>query len=236
MKGLGTIVNAAAILLGGGAGLLFHKGIPPKLQERVMEALALGVILIGLSGALKGEKTLVMILSLAVGAAIGALLSIDDGFHRLADKLSGKLVGPDKQAGFAAGFVSASLLFCTGAMAVTGALQDGFSADHATLFAKALIDGISAMLLASALGSGVLLSAAAVFLYQGLFTVLGMFSASFFAASAVEIFFAASAVEMGAVGSLLLVPIGLNMLKVTHIKVMDLLPAIFLPIVFCLFL
>ena len=227
MKGLGTIVNAAAILLGGGAGLLFHKGIPPKLQERVMEALALGVILIGLSGALKGEKTLVMILSLAVGAAIGALLSIDDGFHRLADKLSGKLVGPDKQAGFAAGFVSASLLFCTGAMAVTGALQDGFSADHATLFAKALIDGISAMLLASALGGGVLLSAAAVFLYQGLFTVLGIFSANFFAASAAE---------MGAVGSLLLVPIGLNMLKITRIKVMDLLPAVFLPILFCLFL
>ena len=136
-------------------------------------------------------------------------------------------MGPDKQAGFAAGFVSASLLFCTGAMAVTGALQDGFSADHSTLFAKALIDGISAMLLASALGGGVLLSAAAVFLYQGLFTVLGIFSASFFAASAVE---------MGAVGSLLLVPIGLNMLKITRIKVMDLLPAIFLPIVFCLFL
>ena len=100
MKGLGTIVNAAAILLGGGAGLLFHKGISEKLQERVMEALAFGVILIGLAGALKGEKTLVMILSLAVGAAIGALLSIDDAFHRLADKLSGKLVGPDRQAGF----------------------------------------------------------------------------------------------------------------------------------------
>ena len=145
MKGLGTIVNAAAILLGGGAGLLLHKGISEKLHERVMEGLAFGVILIGVSGALKGEKTLVMILSLAVGAAIGATLNIDDGFHRLADKLSGKLVGPDKQAGFAAGFVSASLLFCTGAMAVTGALQDGFSADHSVLFAKALIDGISAM-------------------------------------------------------------------------------------------
>ena len=227
MKGLGTIVNAAAILLGGGAGLLFHKGISEKLQTRVMEALGLGVILIGLSGALKGEKTLVMILSLAVGAAIGASLGIDDGFHRLADRLSGKLVGPEKQSGFAAGFASATLLFCTGAMAVTGALQDGFSADHSVLFAKALIDGISAMLMASALGGGVLLSAAAVFLYQGLFTVLGMVSASFFAASAVE---------MGAVGSLLLVPIGLNMLKITHIKVMDLLPAVFLPIVFCLFL
>ena len=227
MKGLGTIVNAAAILLGGGAGLLLHKGISEKLHTRVMEALALGVILIGLSGALKGEKTLVMILSLAVGAAIGALLSIDDGFHRLADKLSGRLVGPDKQAGFAAGFVSASLLFCTGAMAVTGALQDGFTGDHSILFATAPLDGTSALLLASAMGGGVLLSAAAVFLYQGLFTLLGLFSASFFAASAVE---------MGAVGSLLLVPIGLNMLKVTHIKVMDLLPAIFLPIVFCLFL
>ncbi len=227
MKGLGTLVNAAAILLGGGAGLLLHKGISEKLHERVMEALAFGVILIGLSGALKGEKTLVMILSLAAGAAMGALLSIDDGFHRLADRLSAKLVGPEKQAGFAAGFVSASLLFCTGAMAVTGALQDGFSADHATLFAKALIDGISAMLLASALGGGVLLSAASVFIYQGLFTILGIFGASFFAASAVE---------MGAVGSLLLVPIGLNMLKITRIKVMDMLPAIFLPIVFCLFL
>ena len=227
MKGLGTLVNAAAILLGGGAGLLLHKGIPQKLHERVMEALGLGVILIGLSGALKGEKTLVMILSLAVGAALGALLGIDDGFHRLADNISGRLVGPQKQGTFAAGFVSASMLFCTGAMAVTGALQDGFAADHSVLFAKALIDGISAMLMASALGGGVLLSAAAVFLYQGLFTVLGMFSASFFAASAAE---------MGAVGSLLLVPIGLNMLKITNIKVMDLLPAIFLPIVFCLFL
>ena len=227
MKGLGTVVNAAAILLGGGAGLLLHKGISEKLHERIMEALAFGVILIGLSGALKSEKTLVMILSLAVGAAIGAILSIDDGFQRLADRISGKLVGADKQAGFAAGFVSASLLFCTGAMAVTGALQDGLFADHSVLFAKALIDGIRAMLIASALGGGVLLSAAAVFLYQCLFTILGMVSASFFAASAVE---------MGAVGSLLLVPIGLNMLKITHIKVMDLLPAIFLPILFCLFL
>ena len=227
MKGLGTVVNALALLLGGGAGLLLHKGISKTLHERVMEALGLGVILIGLSGALKGEKALVMILSLAVGAAIGATLSIDDAFHRLADRLSGKLVGPDRQAGFAAGFVSASLLFCTGAMAVTGALQDGFAADHSVLFAKALIDGISAMLMASALGGGVLLSALPVFLYQGLFTVLGMFSASFFAASATE---------MGAVGSLLLVPIGLNMLKITNIKVMDLLPAIFLPIVFCLVL
>jgi len=227
MKGLGTVVNAAAILLGGGAGLLLHRGIPQKLHERVMEALGLAVILLGLSGALRGEKALVMILSLAVGAAIGALLGIDDGFHRLADGLSGKLVGPERQGSFAAGFASATLLFCTGAMAVTGALQDGFSADHSVLFAKALIDGISAMLLASAMGGGVLLSALAVLLYQGLFTVLGMVSAGFFAASAGE---------MGAVGSLLLVPIGLNMLKVTNIKVMDLLPAIFLPILFCLFL
>ena len=227
MKGLGTVVNAAAIFLGGAAGLFLHKGISQKLHERVMEALAFGVILIGLSGALKGEKTLVMILSLAAGAAIGALLSIDDGFHRLADRISGRLVGPDRQEGFAAGFVNASLLFCTGAMAVTGALQDGLAADHSVLFAKALIDGIVAMLMASALGSGVLLSALAVFLYQGLFTVLGIFSASFFAASATE---------MGAVGSLLLVPIGLNMLGITKIKVMDMLPAIFLPILFCLFL
>ena len=227
MKGLGTIVNAAAIFLGGAAGLLLHKGISQKLHERVMEALALGVILIGLSGALKSEKILVIILSLAAGSAAGALLSIDDGFHRLADKISGRLVGPDKQVGFASGFVNASLLFCAGAMAVTGALQDGFTADHSVLFAKSLIDGIAAMLMASALGSGVLFSALPVFLYQGLFTVLGIFSASFFAASATE---------MGAVGSLLLVPIGLNMLGITKIKVMDMLPAIFLPILFCLFL
>lgn len=227
MKGLGTLVNAAAILAGGSLGLVLHTGISPRLHERVMEALALGVILIGLSGTLQSQKILVLILSLAVGAAIGALLRIDDGFVGLANGLSAKLVPADKKEGFAAGLISATVLFCSGAMAVTGALQDGFSADHGILFAKSLIDGITAMLMASALGPGVLLSAVPVLLYQGLFTVLGALSADFFSASAVE---------MGAVGSLLLLPIGLNMLKITHIKVMDLLPAIFLPLLFCLFL
>lgn len=227
MKGLGTLVNAAAIVLGGGAGLLFHRGISPRLHQRVMEALALGVILIGLSGALKSEKNLVLILSLAVGAAIGALLNLDERMNRLAQGVSRRLAPQGQQEGFATGFMSATVLFCSGAMAVTGALRDGFCADHSVLFAKALIDGISAMLLAAALGRGVLLSFLPVLLYQGLFTGLGAVS---------HAFFAASAGEMGAVGSLLLLPIGLNMLGVTKIKVMDLLPAIFLPILFCLFL
>lgn len=227
MKGLGTLVNCAAILLCGGAGLLLKKGIPQRIADAIMKGLGLCVIAIGLEGAFAGEKPLVLICSVALGTALGTLLDIDGKVNKLGAALSNKLARGEKANQLKEGFISATMLFCVGAMAVTGALSDGLSADHSVLFTKSVIDGISAALLAASMGAGVLLSAFAVLLYQGVFTLLGVFCASFFAASAVE---------MGAVGSLLLLPIGLNMLGVTRLKVMDMVPAVFFPVLLCLFL
>ena len=129
---------------------------------------------------------------------------------------------------FGEGFTTATLLFCTGAMAVVGSLNSGLTGDHSLLFTKSLLDGISALVFASTLGAGVLLSAAAVLLYQGAITLLAQFVAPVLSDAAVA--------EMTCVGSLLIVAIGLNLLKLTNIRVMNFILAIFLPILLCLFM
>ena len=123
------------------------------------------------------------------------------------------------------GFVTASLLFCVGAMAIVGALQDGLTGDHSTLFAKALLDGISAIIFGASLGIGVSFSAAAVFLYQGIIAVLASFLSPLLGDAVIA--------EMTCVGSLLILALGTNLLNVTKIKVMNLVPAVFFPILFC---
>lgn len=217
---LGTLVNAGAILLGGSLGLLLKKGIPERLSQAVMTALGMAVVLLGLQGALKGEKTLLLIVCMALGALIGTALKLDARFNDLAQSLS-KRLGKGEDSPFKEGLVSATVLFCAGAMGITGAMQEGMGGEHTLLFTKAFLDGVSAFLMASALGAGVLCSAVPLLLYQGLFTLLGAFFAAFFGQLAGEI---------GAIGSLLLLPIGLNMMGVGKFKVMDLLPAVFLPL------
>ena len=199
MRGLGTLVNAGAVLLGGGLGLLLKKGIPQRVSDAVMKALGLAVLYLGLSGAWDMEKPLVTIASLAIGTAVGTALKLDDRVGALAQKLTGRL----GKGEWKDGMVTATLLFCVGAMGITGALTDGLTGDHSILFTKAFLDGISACFLASAMGAGVLLSAGALLAYQGLFTLLGVFFSAFFAQAAGA---------MGAVGSLLLVPIAFNMM------------------------
>lgn len=218
MRGLGTLVNAGAVLLGGGLGLLLKKGIPQRVSDAVMKALGLAVLYLGLSGAWDMEKPLVTIASLAIGTAVGTALKLDDRVGALAQKLTGRLgKGEWKE-----GMVTASLLFCVGAMGITGALTDGLTGDHSILFTKAFLDGISACFLASAMGAGVLLSAGALLAYQGLFTLLGVFFSAFFAQAAGA---------MGAVGSLLLVPIAFNMMGLGKFRVMEYVPAVFMPLI-----
>ena len=218
MRGLGTLVNAGAVLLGGGLGLLLKKGIPQRVSDAVMKALGLAVLYLGLSGAWDMEKPLVTIASLAIGTAVGTALKLDDRVGALAQKLTGRLgKGEWKE-----GMVTASLLFCVGAMGITGALTDGLTGDHSILFTKAFLDGISACFLASAMGAGVLLSAGALLAYQGLFTLLGVFFSAFFAQ-------AAGAME--AVGSLLLVLIAFNMMGLGKFRVMEYVPAVFMPLI-----
>ena len=218
MRGLGTLVNAGAVLLGGGLGLLLKKGIPQRVSDAVMKALGLAVLYLGLSGAWDMEKPLVTIASLAIGTAVGTALKLDDRVGALAQKLTGRLGKWEWKDGM----VTATLLFCVGAMGITGALTDGLTGDHSILFTKAFLDGISACFLASAMGAGVLLSAGALLAYQGLFTLLGVFFSAFFAQAAGA---------MGAVGSLLLVPIAFNMMGLGKFRVMEYVPAVFMPLI-----
>ena len=218
MRGLGTLVNAGAVLLGGELGLLLKKGIPQRVSDTVMKALGLAVLYLGLSGAWDMEKPLVTIASLAIGTAVGTALKLDDRVGALAQKLTGRL----GKGEWKDGMVTATLLFCVGAMGITGALTDGLTGDHSILFTKAFLDGISTCFLASAMGAGVLLSAGALLAYQGLFTLLGVFFSAFFAQAAGA---------MGAVGSLLLVPIAFNMMGLGKFRVMEYVPAVFMPLI-----
>ena len=228
---LGTIVNAGAVVLGGGLGLLLKKGLPARISEAIMGGVGLVVLYIGVSGALAGENVLVAVLSVVLGGALGAWMDIDAALNRLGARAQAAFARGGGKSGaggagggsrFAEGFVSASLLFCVGAMAVVGSLQSGLTGEHSTLFAKALIDGVSAMVFASAMGAGVLLSAAAVLLYQGAITLLASLLAPVLSDAAVA--------EMTCAGSLLIVGIGLNLLGLTKLKLANYLPAVFLPL------
>jgi len=227
---LGTIVNAGAVLLGAALGMLFKKGLNERITKTVMEGLALVVIYIGISGAFDGQNILIAVVALAFGGAIGGALDLDGRFNCFAQGLQHKLVKGEnaEESTFGQAFVTATLLFCVGAMAIVGSLNSGLRGDHEVLFAKSLIDGISAAMFAAALGPGVMLSAASIFLYQGLITLLAQVLAPILSDPVVA--------EMTCVGSLLIMGLGMNMLEATKIKVMNYVPAVFLPILLCQFM
>lgn len=220
---LGTIVNTLAILLGCGIGLLLKRGINAKVTDAIMKGISLCVIYIGIDGMLEGGKTLAVIIAMALGAAIGTLLDLNGKMEKLGKVIEGRISGGG--AGIAQGFVTASLIYCVGAMAVVGSLQSGLNGDHSMLYTKALLDGISAMVLTASLGAGVGLSAASVFVYQGGLTLLAGLIAPVLSDEVVA--------EMTCVGSILIAALGLNMLGVTKLNVMDYVPAIFIVIPLC---
>jgi uncharacterized membrane protein YqgA involved in biofilm formation len=219
---LGTIVNTLAIIAGSLIGLFFKGGIPEKYSKTIMHAIGLAVILIGLKTALKTDDILIIIISLALGSVIGELLRIEDRLEGFG-KWLGRLVSGDNE-GVAKGFVTASLIYCVGAMAIVGSLESGLSGNHQTLFAKSLLDGIGSILFASTLGIGVLFSAVSVFLYQGAITL---------AASTLKHFLTPVVVaQMSTVGGLLIMAIGLNLLEIKKLKIGNMLPAIFIPLIY----
>lgn len=220
---LGTIVNTLAILAGCAIGLLLKRGINEKVTDAIMKGISLCVIYIGIDGMLEGSKTLAVIIAMALGAAIGTLLDLNGKMEKLGKMIEGRISNGD--AGIAQGFVTASLIYCVGAMAVVGSLQSGLNGDHSMLYTKALLDGISAMVLTASLGAGVGLSAASVFVYQGALTLLAGLIAPVLSDAVVA--------EMTCVGSILIAALGLNMLGVVKLKVMDYVPAIFIVIPLC---
>lgn len=225
----GAIANGAAVAVGGLLGLLLRRGIPERVNHTITQGLGLCAFYVGVSGALEGQHVIIAVLSLVLGAAVGSLLNFDARFQMLGDFLQAKVARDGQmQSSFSAGFVSATLVICIGAMSIVGSLQSGLSNDHTTLLAKSLIDGVLVLIMASTLGAGVCFSAIPVFLYEAALSLCGGAVAPFLTETVVS--------EMTCTGSLLIVAIALNMFKLTDIKVANFLLAPFLPILFCRFL
>jgi len=176
---LSVIVNTVAVLLGSSIGMLLKKGIPERITDTLMKGLGLCTLYIGWSGTLKGQNTLVLILSMAIGIVIGEGLDLDDKLNRFATGMENRFKKGGNQISLAEGFVTASLLFCVGAMTIVGSLQAGLSGDYEMIFTKSVLDFISSMVFASSLGIGVMLSAAFVFVFQGAIVLLAQFVAPF---------------------------------------------------------
>lgn len=220
---LGTIVNALAIVFGSFVGLLFRGGILDKYNDTVMKSIALAVVLIGVMGALETQDVMLVIISLALGSILGEYLRIEDNLNRLGRWIERK-TGKKEGGGIAKGFVTASLLFCVGSMAVVGALEGGLTGNHETLFAKSILDAISSIVFTSTMGIGVMFSAVAVFLYQGFIAVTASFMKDFLIESVIR--------EMSAIGGLLIMAIGFNILEFKRLKVGNMLPAVFIPLIY----
>ena len=218
---LGNVVNALAIILGGLIGLLIRGAIADRYKTGVMHAIGLAVIMIGLRAALSSDAIVITIISMAAGTLVGEWLAIEKRLEQLGGWAQQRLAGAGD--GFARGFVTASLLYCVGSMAVVGALESGLKGDHQTLMAKSMLDGITSVVLSSTFGMGVMFAALPVFLYQGAITLSAGWVKPYLSADLVN--------QVTGVGGLLILAIGINILELRRLRVGNMLPAIFMPLV-----
>lgn len=242
MIGLGTIANTAAIAAGGLVGLASRHFLKERYQETIIKAIGFAVIVMALGsvmsrmlviniseagGVLKGsidtQGTIMMIVSLAGGAFLGELINIDNWFERFGVWLRDK-TGNQGDSGFVDAFVTASLTVCVGAMAIIGAIQDGISGDHNTLYAKAILDMIIIIMMTASLGKGCIFSAIPVFIFQGFITVFARVIAPVMTQTAVS--------NISFVGNVLILCVGINLIWPKTIRVANILPAIVIAVIF----
>ena len=218
----GSIINSLTIIFGGLIGLMLKKGISQRYQETIMDGLALVVITIGIINAVESKNIILVISSLVIGSIIGEKVRIDKRLNNLGGYLESKF----KKEGstFTEGFVSATLVFCVGAMAIVGSLEAGLLSDYNTLIVKSMLDGITSMIFATALGIGVLFSSLPVLIYQGSITLL--------ASSLSSVLTTVVITEVSAVGGILIMAIGLSLLKVKEIRVANMIPAVLIPVIY----
>jgi uncharacterized membrane protein YqgA involved in biofilm formation len=221
----GVLVNVLTVLIGSTLGLLLKKQIPEKLTTAVMTAIGLCTVAIGVTGVIKGENQLVMIISLVLGAIVGTLIDLDGKLTKIGDRLQ-KKKGENEKSTFSQGFVTASLLFCVGAMTIVGSMNAGISGDNQMLYTKSVLDLISSTMLGASLGIGVLFSSAFVLVFQGGLVALSMALGSFLNDFAVA--------ELICAGSVMIIALGLNLIGITKIKVANLLPGLVLVPVVCM--
>lgn len=245
MIGLGTIVNVIAVLAGAAIGMIIKGGLPQRFEKTILGAIGLATFFIGITGALSGmlvidenhsvssQHTMLMIISLVVGAFLGELINIEKRldtfgewckkrFKFIGGKVGSTSVGSISNDTFVEGFVSSALLFCVGAMAIVGALEDGLSANATTLYAKSILDGVAAMIFSASLGVGVFFSVIPLAIYQGSITLMAKFIKPYLSDMVIS--------QMSFVGSILIFAIGFNLIFGKKIKVGNMLPAMFMPI------
>ena len=222
---IGVLVNVITVAIGACIGMLFKKGIPERVSKAVMTGLGVCTLYIGISGSLCGDNILILIASVVLGVIMGTLLDIDGAVSRLAQMVEDKFRKGGKEVSIAEGMVTATLLFCVGAMTVTGSIQAGLTGDNSILITKATLDLVAAMMLASSLGVGVLFSAVSILVFQGGLVLLSGLIAPYLSDGAIN--------EMTCAGSVLIMMIGTNLMGITKIKVADFMPAIlFAPIIY----
>ncbi|MDR0877182.1 MAG: DUF554 domain-containing protein [Treponema sp.] len=239
----GPLVNAAVIVVCALVGCFLVRGIPDRFEEILKKAIGLSIVYVGIKGALDNQHVLLLIMSMVIGAVIGELIDIDKWMNRLglwAEKKLGlsspgageavpaqsdlkpSVVKPAaSKRSFAKGFVSASILFCAGSMAIVGSIQSGLLGNHETLYAKSILDGSISIVFGASMGIGVAFAAIPVLIYQGGIALAAMAIRDYLTAEIIQ--------EMSAVGSLLIAAIGFNFLSIKEIKVANLIPAVFIP-------
>ena len=216
---LGPIVNSITIIICALVGTFLIKNIPERFDEIIRKGIGICLLYMGIKGAMENQRVMLLILSIVIGSIIGEMIDFDKGMNKIGEWAESK-IGLSKGK-FSKGFVMASLLFCTGSMAIVGSLNSGLSGNYEMLFAKSILDGVISIVFGSTLGIGVAFSAVPVFLYEGIMTLGASFVKDWLTPEIIR--------EMSAVGSLLICALGLNFLEIRQIKVANMIPAIFIP-------
>ncbi len=224
----GAVVNFFLVILGTFLGLLFKKGLPERIQNVLMTGMAFCVFYIGVTGIFDEKANILVIIAcMAIGSVIGELIDLDKLVNKIGERIENKFNKNGSNLSIAKGFVSATLLFCVGAMTIVGSIDSGINGDNATLYSKSVIDCVAAMALTSSLGFGVIFASLSVLFIEGGLTLLATVVSPILTEYIIS--------QMSVIGSLLIVALSLNMLGITKIKVMNFVPAILLPLILCLF-
>ncbi|MGP1598929.1 DUF554 domain-containing protein [Peptoanaerobacter stomatis] len=222
-----NLLNGLGILVGSIIGLLLSNGIPERVSNSLMKAMGLVVLYIGIETSLSGKNISVIVISLAIGTIIGEILEIDNSINKFGKLLENKIAANNENSKFSEGFVTTSILFCAGAMGIVGSLQAGLNGSGDTLLAKTLIDGIVACIFTTSLGYGVIFSALSVILYQGIFVLLAVALSNILGENIID--------SISAVGGIIILGMGINLLTNSNIKVANMVLSIFIPIIFGFF-
>jgi len=222
---IGTLINVASVTLGASLGLLLRARLPKRLTTIVFQGIGLFTLFLGFDMASKTANPLIMILSIVIGSILGESLDIEKALERFSEFVKKKV--KSKESKFSEGFVTAFLLFCVGSLTILGAIEEGTGNKPNLLIAKSVLDGFSSIALAAALGVGVLFSVIPLFLYQGGLTIFASYLAPYMNDALIN--------EMTAVGGLLLIGLGINILEIKQLKVINMLPSLLIAVIFAYF-